>query len=144
MTTHLCSSVFIINPENLNILLVHHKKHDKWVQPGGHIEDGESIEAAAIREAKEETGLDIKLLGERFPEVKDYIRPMGIQRTVKDNTDLYVSVIYAAIPTEEKLVSLNYSESNSIGWFSRNELEDLPIFDDIIITYDSIIKEYFS
>ena len=40
MNRQFCASVFIINPENLKILLVHHKKFKKWVQPGGHIEAG--------------------------------------------------------------------------------------------------------
>lgn len=35
---------------------------DKWIAPGGHIEDGESPEECAIREVKEETGLTVKSL----------------------------------------------------------------------------------
>ncbi|NJC97533.1 MAG: ADP-ribose pyrophosphatase [Anaerolineales bacterium] len=51
--------VFIFNPAGELLLLKSHKWPDKYVVPGGHVELGESIEAAAIREAKEETGLDI-------------------------------------------------------------------------------------
>ena len=39
MARHFCASVFLINPEDKRILLVKHKKFNKWVQPGGHIED---------------------------------------------------------------------------------------------------------
>ena len=49
------------------ILLIHHRKLDKWLPLGGHIELDEEPEQAALREAKEESGLDVELLGERPP-----------------------------------------------------------------------------
>lgn len=141
--THVCASVILIEPEDKKILLVHHKKLNKWVQPGGHIEEHEDPEQAAIREVKEETGLDIELLGERFPTEQDFIRPLGIQRTVKENGDVYISIIYPGIPLERKLVELNWEESNSIGWFTREELDHINIFDDILVSYDYVIEHYF-
>jgi len=41
------------------ILLIHHKKLGRWLQPGGHIEKFENPVVAAIREVREETGLEI-------------------------------------------------------------------------------------
>lgn len=51
--------VFIFNTNGELLLLKSHKWPGKYVVPGGHVELGERIEEAAIREAKEETGLDI-------------------------------------------------------------------------------------
>ena len=51
--------VFIFNQANEMLLLVSHKFPGKYVVPGGHVELGERLEEAAVREAKEETGLDI-------------------------------------------------------------------------------------
>ena len=51
--------VFIFNPAGELLLLQSHKWPGKYVVPGGHVELGEHIEEAAVREAKEETGLDI-------------------------------------------------------------------------------------
>lgn len=51
--------VFIFNPAGELLLLQSHKWPGKYVVPGGHVELGERIEDAAIREAQEETGLDI-------------------------------------------------------------------------------------
>jgi nucleoside triphosphatase len=51
--------VFIFNQKGEVLLLQSHKWPDAYVVPGGHVELGERIEEAAVREAKEETGLDI-------------------------------------------------------------------------------------
>jgi nucleoside triphosphatase len=51
--------IFIINQQGELLLLQSHKWPGFYVVPGGHIELGERIEEAVVREAKEETGLDI-------------------------------------------------------------------------------------
>ncbi|MGZ4146966.1 MAG: NUDIX hydrolase [Actinomycetota bacterium] len=47
-----------------SVLVVHRPKYDDWSLPKGKLEPGETDEAAAIREVAEETGLDVRLLGE--------------------------------------------------------------------------------
>ena len=54
--------VFIFNSKDELLLLKSHKWPGKYVVPGGHVDLGERIEEAAVREAKEETGLDIYAL----------------------------------------------------------------------------------
>jgi nucleoside triphosphatase len=58
--------VFIFNPAGELLLLKSHKWPGRYVVPGGHVELGERIEQAVVREAKEETGLevyDLKFIG---------------------------------------------------------------------------------
>lgn len=45
------------------ILLTQREDFETWILPGGGVEDGESLAQAAIRETKEETGLDVELTG---------------------------------------------------------------------------------
>lgn len=56
---HFTASAFVLSPEQDALLMVHHTKLGRWLQPGGHLEscDG-SVEDAARREVLEETGLD--------------------------------------------------------------------------------------
>jgi len=53
----------IIEVENHGIVLIERKNPPPvWALPGGFVDDGETLEAAAIREAKEETSLDVELI----------------------------------------------------------------------------------
>lgn len=139
---HFGASAYIIDPMTKKILLVEHKDFNRWVQPGGHIEEYETPEEAAVREAYEETGIKVKLLGERFPREEDFIRPLGIQKNRSKNGILYVDILYPAIPLHGTELIMN-DESKNIAWFSREELEEINVFDDIKITMDYILEHYF-
>lgn len=135
-----CASAFVIDPYTKKILLVKHKKFKKWVQPGGHIEYDEVPEEAAVREVYEETGLKIKLLGDRFPREDDFIRPLGIQKNRNDLGEIHIDITYPAIPLTDQIIISD--ESTDIGWFSREELDNLNVFEDIKISMDYILKNY--
>lgn len=140
---HFCASAYIIDPQTLKILLVKHKKFNRWVQPGGHLEHNETPEEAAVREAYEETGIKIQLLGEHFPREEDYIRPLGIQKNRNTQGQIHIDIIYPAIPLSDSKLIMS-EESVNIGWFSRTELDQLNVFEDIKITMDYILKHYFN
>ncbi len=55
----------VLQDEEGRILMVrqHHEDRDLWMVPGGGIEEGENSIEAAVREVKEETGLDIEVIG---------------------------------------------------------------------------------
>lgn len=140
MARHFCASVFIIDPITKKILLIMHRKNKKWTQPGGHIEDDETPEETALREAYEETGLKVSIIGERFPREEDYIRPLGIQKNRKINGDLIIDIIYVAVPNNDYEPVVLKKEATDIGWFTRKELDSIDCFPDIKITMDYILK----
>ena len=55
---HITASAIIIDYSFENILLTHHRKLNKWLQLGGHSDGDPDTEAVAMREAKEESGLE--------------------------------------------------------------------------------------
>lgn len=54
---HVTASAWIVNADRSRTLLTHHRKLGIWVQLGGHVDPGEAWRDAALREAREESGL---------------------------------------------------------------------------------------
>lgn len=55
---HVTGSAIVARPDGSAFLLVHHRRLERWLQPGGHTEEGDaSVFETALREAREETGI---------------------------------------------------------------------------------------
>lgn len=54
---HLTGSAWVVSADGRKALLMHHRKLDRWLQPGGHADGDWDLAAVALREAREETGL---------------------------------------------------------------------------------------
>lgn len=54
---HFTGSAFIVSADGRRVLLTHHRKLDRWLQPGGHADGDDDLARVALREALEESGL---------------------------------------------------------------------------------------
>lgn len=112
------------------VLLRHHEKYSMWLGPGGHIELDEGPEEAVVREAKEETGLDIEIISEpqkKFDDSSyDIAMPMVINRHFTDQTHEHIDFMYAARTDSDSVSPAEGEEANpeSFRWFSQDELEN--------------------
>jgi 8-oxo-dGTP pyrophosphatase MutT (NUDIX family) len=58
---HFTASGFVVSLDGSSLLLIHHRRLDRWLQPGGHIDTGDASPiAAAAREVTEETGVAVE------------------------------------------------------------------------------------
>lgn len=55
---HVTGSAWVLSPDRCRFLLAHHRKLDRWLQLGGHADGEGDLSAVALREAREESGLD--------------------------------------------------------------------------------------
>jgi len=124
MERHFNVTVYIIDPITKKFLFIKHKKLGKWLSPGGHVDENERPDNAAIREVLEETGLDIDLKGERFPRPIDIVRPFGIQLNVIElGKHEHMDLIYLATPLKDQKEIFNEKETTGIQWFTLDEIE---------------------
>ncbi|MGI9586406.1 MAG: NUDIX hydrolase [Acidimicrobiia bacterium] len=74
---HFTASGFVLSPDNRSLLLIHHAKLGRWLQPGGHFEPQDhSVEDAARREVAEETGVaDLRKVGESLVRIDAHAIP---------------------------------------------------------------------
>src|ERR1035437_8301253 len=147
-------AIFVVHDGK--ILLIHHRKLDKWLPLGGHIELDEDPEQAALREAKEESGLDVELLGERPPTTGPGTRALIAPRFLDihriNETHEHIGMIYWARPkagsarratpdaSGQRGASANLAlaakEHHDLRWCSAAELDKLePPMSDAVKWY---------
>lgn len=54
---HFTGSAWVVSADGARVLLTHHRKLNRWLQPGGHADGDADLRRVALREAREETGL---------------------------------------------------------------------------------------
>lgn len=73
---HITGSAWIVDEAKRHVLLTHHAKLNRWLQPGGHADGDENVRRVALREAEEETGLhDFTSIGERIFDIDIHTIP---------------------------------------------------------------------
>lgn len=119
-------AIFVVR--DAKVLVILHRKLGKWLPLGGHVELDEDPEIAALREAKEESGLDVELIGERPPTTEPGTRALIAPRFLDihriSDTHEHIGMIYFARPRGGDL-SLAEEEHHDIRWVTAEELETL-------------------
>lgn len=124
MECHFCATACIIDKEEKKILFIHHKKLNKWLFVGGHVEENEDPETAVKREVKEETNLDITLLGNRYPREEDFITPFALQRNIVKDNHIHMDIFYIALANNSQQIKTEEKEILNYRWFSKEEIEN--------------------
>jgi len=139
-------AIFVVHDGK--VLLIHHRGLDKWLPLGGHVELDEDPEMAALREAKEESGLDVELIGERPPTTEPGTRALIAPRFLDihriTDTHEHLGMISWGQPTsgrvrlagvehqairwcsDAELDTLQPPMSNAVKWYCRKALEEIP------------------
>lgn len=138
---HFVATGFIVNQDCTKMLLVYHKKLNKWAAPGGHIESTETPEQAAAREIYEETGISPKTLTTPQNDLESSDQTEAqittpyavlyelIPETKKEGAaHIHIDFIYLFSADEtEKLIGQE-AEVKDVKWFTRSEISKLNAF----------------
>jgi len=123
----------IINDEGKLLLMTSPKWNNRYIFPGGHIEYGETISQAAIRETKEETGLDVEAL---------YLVDIG---TMINNPEffrkkahfIYHRVVCKVIGGE---MNTDSEETTTLVWVTPEEALKLPLATGLDVSINNYLR----
>ena len=140
MQRHFTATVFIVDSKGRTLLLWH-KRLGRWMPPGGHVDEGETPEETAVRECKEETGLDVEIIGDAqddlfadCPREGRMLRkpiamlleniPESLERG--EPAHQHIDFLFLARPVNERQeLILAEEEGAKMRWFTRGEIEEL-------------------
>jgi 8-oxo-dGTP pyrophosphatase MutT (NUDIX family) len=117
---HFTASAFVVAPDGDALLLIRHPKLGRWLQPGGHIEAGDSgLLAAARRELREEVGMDEAALAVDGIFDLDVHRIPALGRE-PEHEHFDVRFLFRA---GERALPEGRGEGDALRWFSLREIE---------------------
>lgn len=147
MIRHFTASAFVIDSQK-RVLLLRHKKLNRWMPPGGHVDENETPQETARRECKEETGLDVLIVGDAQEDIfienptegsmlkKPFAMLLEEIPAYNDQpAHQHMDFVYIARPVDEdQTLSLEEAEGSDLKWFTVGEvatLSDEEIFSNV-------------
>lgn len=124
---HVTAAAWLVNTQQTQALLLHHAKLDRWLQPGGHIDDTDASPAdGALREAMEETRLpELSLAGLNLFDVDVHTIPQRLDEAAH----LHYDVRYLVVAKNSDVTISN--ESLGFRWIALDEIANSNIDESI-------------
>jgi 8-oxo-dGTP pyrophosphatase MutT (NUDIX family) len=118
---HFTASCYIVDGGG-RLLVHHHRRLERWLQMGGHIEPGESAELAALREGFEESGLpDLALASNGIFDLDIHGIPAAKGEPDHDHFD----VRFVARTSFPDAITIDRAESNELAWVTLDRAAEL-------------------
>lgn len=123
------STVYIV--KDAKVLLTWNKKIKTWIPVGGHIDKNELPCDSVIREAKEESGLDIKLVSP-FDRSKtgNLVQPVHLHLDHIKDDHKHINLIYFGVVKGGPFLKVS-DEQTPNNWFSKDEIEKMNLLPNI-------------
>ena len=133
------SVIMITDSKPRKVLLVHHKKFGKWLQPGGHQERDENSYEAALREVFEETGISISDYLPQPIRLDDIVTEVPLPTYIQqqlipahgDQPEHYHLDQNYVVYLPEKKVTLEAGAAHDIRWFTVEQLDTIDVIADL-------------
>lgn len=115
---HVTGSAWIVDKSRKFVLLMHHKKLNKWFQPGGHCDGESDVLAVALKEANEETGVfAIQAVSEKVFDIDIHLIPE--RKGVPAHYHYDVRFLFEA---DRAIPIIVNEESNDVQWIDIKEV----------------------
>lgn len=122
---HFTSSALVLNPERTKTLLIFHRQFQSWTYPGGHADGDRDLLGAALREAKEETGLcDIAPLSGEILSLDLLEVPESWKAGRLIPAHIHLSASFVLLAREEEPLHANLAETGGLCWTPVEKLDE--------------------
>ncbi|MBB5869878.1 8-oxo-dGTP pyrophosphatase MutT (NUDIX family) [Allocatelliglobosispora scoriae] len=134
---HFTAGAIVLDDRD-RVLLIHHNRIDQWLYPGGHLEPDEDPAEAALREVREETGIEAEIIGPepfRHPSVRSIPVPFAIIEmpipSHRGGPQNHIDFVFVCRPVGGSLHA-QLEEVGAARWTPIAELPSLDAVDDLV------------
>ena len=119
---HMTASSWIVNPARTKVLMVYHNIYDSWSWTGGHADGETDLLAAALREAKEETGITkVRPVTEDIYSLEILTVDGHVKHGKYVSSHLHLNVTYLLEADENEMLHKKDDENSGVAWFGLEE-----------------------
>ncbi len=139
---HITSSGFVVNKNRDKVLMVYHNIYNSWAWTGGHADGDEDLLNVAMREVKEETGVEnIKPITKDIISI-DMLTVFGhIKNSKYIASHLHASVAYLIEADERDLLKVKLDENSGVKWIPINEIDSYSSEEHMKKVYRKIVNK---
>ena len=122
LTAHMTASAWIVNPGRDKVLMVYHRLYDSWSWTGGHADGETELAAVALREVREETGVQSARLLSRDILSLEILTVDGHEKHGKYvPSHLHMNVTYLVEADDNDPLIVCEAENSAVQWFSPED-----------------------
>lgn len=122
---HMTASAIIVSPDRRRTLMAFHRIYNSWAWTGGHADGESDFEAAARREAEEETGITgLRRLGGGIASLEILPVWAHIKRGAHVGSHLHLNVSYLFEADDTLPLRAAIEENSAVGWLEIAQLEE--------------------
>ena len=119
---HMTASSWIVNPARTKVLMVYHNIYDSWSWTGGHADGETDLLAAALREAKEETGINkVRPVTEDIYSLEILTVDGHVKHGKYVSSHLHLNVTFLLEADEDEILHKKDDENSGVAWFGLDE-----------------------
>ena len=122
LIAHMTASSWIVNAERTKVVMVYHRIYDSWSWTGGHADGEEDLLAVALRECREETGLqNVRAVDENIFSLEVLTVDGHEKRGEYVPSHLHLNVTYLLEADEREKLCVREEENSGVSWFTLDE-----------------------
>ena len=119
LTAHMTASAWVVNAARDRVLMVYHKIYDSWSWTGGHADGEEDLLSVAIREVREETGVQsVRPVSEEFYSLEILTVDGHEKRGKYVPSHLHLNGTYLLEADEHEALRICEAENSGVRWFT--------------------------
>ncbi len=119
---HLTASCWVVNPERTKALMLYHNIEKLWMWPGGHADGESDLLRVALREASEETSLNVHPVSEGIFSMEVFPVPPHVRKGKFVSAHLHLNCGFILEASEQDSYQIKPDENSEIRWMTFEEI----------------------